>query len=368
MVRSLLVFGAPAAPSLAALQEAASGAHLALHVEQRGADAERWIDEHRPAAIVVEGSGRALEQASLRFRDNPHLAGVPIVALADAPTALDFEEAFGWGVDDIVPRRADPLVRRLRQLAKAQSAPAPHKERGSVVVADPDRRRRILVARVLRNAGFDVRFAVDAGEALVEAARPGVKFVVSSSELEPDAGATVVARARAAGADVPWVVAAPPRDASRLRQRTASVAGVAIHDVFGPPENVLFVANDLRRRTGPDARASVRLLYGTTVSFRAAGADADEVGCTYNVSGGGLYVRTLAPLERGADAWLELCPPRADRRVRLEGRVVWARGFGPNDAATVPPGFGVQITGGSVGDLERFMRGYRAFSAEVHEG
>ena len=68
---------------------------------------------------------------------------------------------------------------------------------------------------------------------------------------------------------------------------------------------------------------------------------------------------------RGSEAWLEIAPPRSDRRVRLEGKVVWTRGFGPNDVATIPPGFGVQVTGGSVGDLERFTRGYHAFAAEL---
>jgi hypothetical protein len=44
---------------------------------------------------------------------------------------------------------------------------------------------------------------------------------------------------------------------------------------------------------------------------------------------------------------------------------MWTRGFGPNDAATVPPGFGLKLTGGSASDLERFVRGYRAFAAET---
>jgi hypothetical protein len=89
------------------------------------------------------------------------------------------------------------------------------------------------------------------------------------------------------------------------------------------------------------------------------------VGHSYNVSAGGLYVRTLAPLARGSEAWIELRPPRSDRRVRLEGRVVWTRAFGLNDSATVPPGLGLQIIGSSIGELERYVRSYRAFAAEV---
>jgi len=55
--------------------------------------------------------------------------------------------------------------------------------------------------------------------------------------------------------------------------------------------------------------------------------------------------------------WLELWAPRSSRRVRLAGKVAWRRHFGPNERATVPPGFGVQVTAGLAGDLERWRDG-----------
>ena len=255
------------------------------------------------------------------------------------------------------------LTKRLRQIVLAGAVPQVRR-RGLAVVADSDRRRRILCARVLRNAGYGVTFAVDAEEALREAAQPGVELVISSASLDAQ-GDRLAKRARRAGIEAPWVIAAAPRETARVHASVNTLRHVAVYDAYGPPENVLFVANEITRRGVTDARASARVLYGTSIRFRGAGASQDDVGYSYNVSAGGLYVRTLAPLARGTDVWLELCPPRADRRVRLEGRVVWTRGFGPNDAATVPPGFGVQITGGSVGDLERYARGYHTFVAEL---
>jgi hypothetical protein len=123
----------------------------------------------------------------------------------------------------------------------------------------------------------------------------------------------------------------------------------------------VFLANELERGGAGDKRASRRLLYGTTVSFRGAGRDADEHGFSYNLSLGGLYVRTLAPPEDDL-VWLEIRPPRSERRVRLEGRVVWRRKFGPSEGATVPPGFGVALTDATRRDLEAWEGGYRAFS------
>ena len=150
-----------------------------------------------------------------------------------------------------------------------------------------------------------------------------------------------------------------------VREAIGDLAKVAVTDGFAPPENLLFVANELARSGATDGRASARLLYGTVVAFRQAGRDEDAFGCTYNISAGGLYVRTLAPLNGGEEVWLELQPPRTDRRVRLEGRVVWRRRFGPIESATVPPGFGVQITDGAKGDLARYESGYRTFAADT---
>src|SRR5690606_36855130 len=109
---------------------------------------------------------------------------------------------------------------------------------------------------------------------------------------------------------------------------------------------------------------SERLLYGAVVRYRHAGGDDLDVGYLYNLSGGGLYVRTLAPPERDDEIWVEFVPPRSDRIVHLEGTAVWTRRFGSSASATVPCGFGVRITGGSERDLARYDNSYRTFLVE----
>ena len=134
-------------------------------------------------------------------------------------------------------------------------------------------------------------------------------------------------------------------------------------DGFAPPENVLFLLNELSHKH-ENKRASARLLYGTSAAFRGAGRDEDDVGFTFNLSAGGLYVRTLAPPEDEL-VWLELTPPRSERRVRLVGRVAWRRGIAHSATATVPPGFGVEIVDGASSDLKLWRAGYSAFAESV---
>jgi CheY-like chemotaxis protein len=356
-----------AAPSVVnAVEQAAHAARLRARVEVdvRGAAARLLAGGRHPLAVVCDATSTEGRDACLAIRHEPQLANVPIMALIDGFNDLAFEELYEWGGDDLVPRGdAAALARRLRQVA-TNAVPLARRA-GTAVVADPDRRTRLLTGRALRNTGLSVLFAVDAAEALREAARPELVVVVQATDLDPPQGPTLAEQARNAGIATPWVITSPPRRAAQVRARIASLPKVTVHDAFGAPENVLFVINELVRGGVAEGRASKRLLYGTTLLFRHAGGEKDEAGFTFNISAGGLFARTLAPPSRNAELWLELRPPRSDRRVRLEGRVVWARAFGPNDAATVPAGFAVQFAETAPADLQRFRDGYGAFAAEV---
>jgi hypothetical protein len=156
-----------------------------------------------------------------------------------------------------------------------------------------------------------------------------------------------------------------PRHVAQLAPLVDPLPYVALGDSFAPPENVLFAANEIARGGGTEGRGSARLLFGAAVRFRVAGREEDEIGFTYNVSETGLYVRTLVAPPAKESVWLEFQPPRSDRRVRLEGVVQWRRPFGPNDQATVPTGFGIEITDGSRADRARFTEGYKALHAST---
>jgi CheY-like chemotaxis protein/Tfp pilus assembly protein PilZ len=328
-------------------------------------EAEAWLESHDPVAIALDMTSEGAEATCLGIRGIGRLAYVPIIGLAPELNDLVFPEMYGWGGDDVA-RAAVPvdLVPRLRGLAGDPSLHPPPGKGGAVVV-DSDRRRRALYARVLRNAGYDVRFAVKPEEAQADSLAEGVKLIIADAEIGDDGGVEMARRIRAGGSEVPIVIASAPKKMAAHRAEAAGMAKVAVTDGFAPPENLLFVANELGRSGATDGRASARLLYGTVLAFRTAGRDEDAFGCTYNISAGGLYVRTLAPLDKGEDVWIELIPPRSDRRVRLEGKVVWRRRFGPIESATVPPGFGVQITDGAKGDMARYEAGYRAFAVDT---
>jgi DNA-binding response OmpR family regulator len=363
--RPLLVVGLSDPQVIESYAFSAKESGFEMHAVRSAEEATAWLETHDPVAIALDMMSEGAEASCLGVRAIGRLANVPVIGLVPELSDLVFPEMYGWGGDDVA-RLAVPeeLVPRLRGISVDGSL-HPVAAKGGALVVDADRRRRVLYARVLRNAGYDVRFAVTAHEAVTASKSETLKLVIVDADLDGGGGVELAKSIRAGGIAVAVVVAAEPKKMKHCRDAVGDLTKVAITDGFAPPENLLFVANELGRTGSTDGRASARLLYGAVVAFRQAGRTSDAFGCTYNISAGGLYVRTLAPLNGGEEVWIEVTPPRSDRRVRLEGKVVWRRRFGPIESATVPPGFGVQITDGAKGDLTRYESGYRAFAADT---
>ncbi|MBM4358198.1 MAG: PilZ domain-containing protein [Deltaproteobacteria bacterium] len=382
-------FGAPAQPAVparagggtfllvgdvtesqaAAVRRAAGLAGDELFRESTVSGALAWIDanERRPTAIgLAMGPDGATRQA-IELRESFALAGVPVIGLVRDIVDLAFEDAFSSGLDEVCSYEDALLARRLRLLGEIDPKAVKRLD-SAVVIADPDRETRLLIARVFRDAGYNVAFALDADEAVRQSLEPKTLAVIISASMVMEGSELLAMRAKKEGCHVPWIVNTPPKEIPNfLRlslQAAVSGATVSVHDAFAAPASLLFVTNDLLSKHMRDGRRSERLLYGTSLRFRLAGRGNEDVGYVYNISEGGLYVRTLAPPARWDELWIEFTPPRSDRLVHLDATCVWARKYGPAGTASVPPGFGVEITGGSKADLGRYERCYAAYQDE----
>jgi hypothetical protein len=311
--------------------------------------------------LVASGCDGAVEVMA-HLRGHVRFASVPVIGVSEDRWDPVFGELYGQGGDDLVDGRSlRSIVARLRPLVERPEAPGPVKARGSVVIAGTDLNWRATIGRMVANAGLVPLYVNNTQDAVECASAADTRFVVARDDLPPDGAAAAVARCLQRYLVVPWVLVASGKRVGALRQSLAH-PHVSVVDVQTPPDHLLFIGNDLGRSQLAERRAAPRLLFGAAVAFRPAGYSDDEVGFTYNVSMGGVYVRTLAPADMGAEVWLELRAPTLDRVVRLVGQVAWKRAFGPSESATVPPGFGVRLTGGVPGDLERWADGCRVLS------
>jgi hypothetical protein len=358
----MLAYGHFDAKEQSSLTEAARAAAVDLFTTSSPQEAHQWLDAHEASAILL-GEGDGQQGVALQTRAQTKHRQLPIVALAREPSDLEFAEAYSWGADDVVsPGRSWSLTQRLRALTRATRGEDPL-PRGAAVIAEVDKARRVATARALFNTGYDVRFAVTKEDAQSFSLQPQVTLVVMCTELCDDPSALISAAMRA-GSAAKFIISSEPRRHSELSIALARNQLVRVTDASAPPENVVFLANELSAGPMADKRAAPRILHGTTVRFRGEGREEDELGFSYNVSEGGIYVRTLAP---PADdiIWLELTPPKSSARVRVTGQVAWRRPFGPHGKATVPPGFGVKVLELTSRDRSRWVEGCRAAAAEL---
>ncbi len=352
---ALLAFGNFESTEVASLQEAAQASAVHIHTTSSSEDAIEWLEAHDVAAILLDGGGDDPNGLAQGTRAQVRHRQIPILALARHPTDLVFASAYSWGADDVVsPDNAWSLTTRLRAVTRKSPAEAPP-PRGTAVVGEVDKSRRIATARALFNAGYDVRFALTPDDTHDFSLEAAVSIVVVCTELCADP-ASLIREAIEAGSEAKFIISAEPKKYNALSKELGHGLSARVTDASAPPENVVFLANELATASMPDKRAAPRILYGTTVRFRGEGREEDEIGFSYNVSEGGMYVRTLAPPSDNI-VWIEMHPPRGAARVRLVGEVAWRRPFGPHGKATVPPGFGLRIVDATKNDKTRWIEG-----------
>lgn len=321
-----------------------------------------------PRCVFVDGATQGMGAFVRMLRGQARLFSVPVFATVANVADQLFAEAHAFGVDDVLSDRdMGAFTRRAAVLTDFDANARPQTNQGVALIAHADPVLRQLYGRILRQAGFDPCFAATSDELLSAVVRePKPRVVVLAHDLSIDTMSLIKeARIRA---QAPYLSCAIVGHGPEMRDVEAQLESQEAIDALSslaPPDNLLFVVNELLRREylrgkGADQRASTRLLFGTLCAFRTAGEIRSVYGFSYNLSREGLYVKTYDPPAKDTELWLELRPPMELTGVHLRGRVMWARRPDPSAAAAAPPGFGLQIDAAACppGDLASYDAAY----------
>jgi len=334
----------------ALMAEAAAAGYELNQVDSLGA-AVLALATHPPAAVLVDLDLEEAEELCQKVRTKRRTVDIAIFGLAREVTNDTFARALRRGVDDVSSLFAvGTLAKRLAALPASMSIPPT--ARGDAVVATHDE-TEFVIGRLLTYAGYDVEYARDPITLKQLASLERMRLVVTSESM--GSVDEFIEPARRRGGAATWIVVADPEVVPSLERRLAKTPRVGIVSSADPFEHILFVSNELAA-TASDARRERRVLHGALVRFRSTPDGPAELGYSYNVSPRGLYVRTLAPPEP-SEIHIEVQAPNSDALVRLQGRVIWRRGFAHLGTTTAPPGFGMEITGGSENDRTTWARG-----------
>ena len=319
-------------------------------------DAARGLSALReePARLaIIDSRVDDLESLVANIRRDGMTFGVPVALQVAIATDLTFTEAHAIGADDALPRGDfGAITRRVANLSGFDPSQRPEATAGTAILAHPDPTRRCLLGRVLRQAGYFVRFAQD-GLELGTAAASEAQLLVASTELESFRPRDVVQWNH-----LPTILLTDARSRLELRNELDSANCVVGID-SAPPDHLLFLANELLRPRTAEIRASVRTLHEAICAFRPAGELQAVHGLTYNISREGFYVRSLDPPAKECAVWLELRPPGSTEAVHLRGRCVWRSPF---PGGPTPAGFGVRLDDEAcpAADLKGYRSGYEA--------
>ena len=334
----------------ALIAEAAAAAYDLHYVDSLGA-AVLSLATRPPGAVLVDLDLPEAEELCRKVRTKRRAVDIAIFGLARHISAETFARALRWGVDDVSSSVAEGAL-ASRLVALPADPASPPVARGDAVVATRDD-RELVVGRLLSNAGFDVEYARDPVSLQQLASLERMRLVVMSEALGSISDAIRGSRKR--GSEATWIVLAPPDRIPNLERTLAGIPRVGVVSQADPFEHILFVSNELAA-SASNARRERRVLHGALVRFRSSPNGPVDHGFTYNVSPGGLYVRTLAPPVEDR-VHVEVLAPNTDQLVQLEGMIAWRRGFARLGSASAPPGFGMKITGGSEADRATWARG-----------
>jgi hypothetical protein len=319
-----------------------------------------------PWGVIVQPDLHNADTLVSWIRGQGRLFSVPVIAMVDNPSDHAFGRAHAMGADDVIVRGDyGGITRRFANLANLDLSVRPPVTQGSALVVHPGGEQRMLLGRILRHAGFDIRFEdgsaplspdVDSGEI------PSLCVVQEDARPEKIAGEIHALRQNSQENRVPMILLGKNEGTLEVRART--IGDAAVGNEGAPPDHLLFLANELLRSDLTNLRASARMLHGSLCAFRPAGELHPVYGLTYNVSREGLFVRTLDAPPPGTSIWFEMRPYGGQQAVHLRGEVSWRCGLHSAGGAA-PPGFGMKILAAFCppGDLADYHDAYEELRA-----
>lgn len=319
-------------------------------------------------AVLFPAGMKGWEELCVETRTEPGYEEVPLIAVVETPWSEALGRLFMFSIDDYV---ALGDLRLLAPKLVALSAGDPYgvmqRFSGRVVVADPDRSRRVLYGRLLRRRGFDVDFAINGPEVGKLALKDDkLALVLTSVDLPPTGARAAWESFRAHGgrlSSVPWLVGGPKERPTLVGDVPGAGGPLRPFDEKDPPENLLFHINELLSPPPANVRSSPRLLFGAPATFRLPGTGEVVPAFTYNINLTGVFLRTLAPPPQATEVAVELRPPFGEGRAAVAGKVVWRKEVAAKAGPVVPAGMGIVWTRVPVADGAALQAGYEALLA-----
>jgi uncharacterized protein (TIGR02266 family) len=242
------------------------------------------------------------------------------------------------------------LAAKISALREGRGLPASELPagRGRILMLDDSIFFSRVLGSALENSGFQVLYARDVAEAhrQIDAELTRIDAFVVDLMLPNKSGVEILKR-----------LASDPKTLLRPRivitasDKTSALYKEAEPLATTPPidkksvliETIVGRVGSAVRRPGMDLRGAERVPFFANVEFRASGREWLS-GFSYDVSAGGLFVRTLSPIASGLAVELKVSFRGPQAPGLVTGVVAWSNPFRPRTSYSCPVGIGVRFS------------------------
>jgi CheY-like chemotaxis protein/Tfp pilus assembly protein PilZ len=350
--RSCLLIGAPDERGRDGLAIEAAGfaCARARTVEETAAA----LSASAPAIVLLHEAMVSREGTGVLATIRQHEAGrdVPVALLASEHSSPEvIEAAWKAGVDDcilhpLVPEHLHERVGALHgPMGSESSARRRRGARQIAISGDAGAYGRKLCDH-LQQEGLHL-IHLDGYDGPPQPVDLLVYLTDSGTDVARDLS-VALKRVRAASTRGSLPILALSRNSRWSNAEDARKNGIYLLDGERPPEDVVRAICGLLQRAPHRLRADQRAPFFSPVMFREPAAVTPgpwRSGFTYNLSSGGLFIKTLVPLRPAAPVEIRVCLTTSREQIEVTGVVAWSNPYAPKSAFSYPIGMGVQFLG-----------------------
>jgi uncharacterized protein (TIGR02266 family) len=309
---------------------------------------ERCLEElqtKHPALILLDLGMRGMSGADCcdRIKLNPAWRDIPVVMMTAADSPRDVMGCYRAHADDFLPKplSLEHLELKLDALL-GTSEPSPH---GRVLFVGKSQFFSRVVGAALEQSGFHLKYASSAEEALELVKRDGETLDVVLADLTIS-GKSGLALASALQA-MPHMKGKPVglfsgiEDRPDVHSEVLRVTGNRLYDRRdGDIEAIVRHVFTLLGRSPTEMRASERAPFFSVVELAAS--TRTYSGFSYEVSEGGLFMRTMSVLPPGTRVKVSITLSALKDPTVSTGVVAWSNRLGPHAGFSYPAGMGIR--------------------------
>jgi len=292
-----------------------------------------------------------------RVKEGRALSRIPVIIFTSADSSLEVMRSWRAGADDFLPKPVQraTLRAKLEALSRAGAAeevvsvlhrPGEHHR---LLFVDDSRFFRTVLGGALEHSGFQLIYARSGPEALELAEAHVGQLDAALSDLSMP-GMDGLAFAAALRQKPGWekkpilMMTASEITAERAAAAEALTGSKLLEKRLFPIESIVSRVNSAVEPNVEALRAAERVPFFSVVEFRAAGTADFLTGFSYDVSPGGIFVRSLTPLPAGTAVEMQVKITARTPVPSCFGTVVWANQYRLRTSFSYPVGMGIHFT------------------------